>query len=469
MPNTNIKNLLFIPYTFTNGGGAEKILQILVNNLSKEKYKIDIQEVEQFNKFLEINDNVNLRMAFMNQNLPERSFNELNFILLTYFPTLLKNVFRLHNYEAIITFNYQLPSFMLPAFKNTKKIAWFHGDLYDLEEKDKLWERKKQEKVWHQADKIISISNKSKKSLFDIFPMFSGKCKIIHNGTDTKKILEKSNEDLDIPFTNIPYVVCVGRLDENKNFILAIKAIAELNKNGINCAIVLVGEGNQHEYLLRQAKELGINEKVFFAGFQTNPYKYIKNSRCLCVTSFSEGWPTVVMETMALGIPFVTTPVAGASDELSAGGKCGLVAGYNEKEYAAELKKLITDEKLYNEMSHNCLENVKEYSAEKYVQNFENLLNEIDSKSQKKEYILISDFFSYIIYFLLFIFSIGEIIFRIKVICKRIKEKRKIKIFKNIIYLFGIFVTLPFTFVLKCLYYPFYIRKIIKKSGGKCR
>ena len=469
MSDANKQKLLFLPYTFTNGGGAEKVLQILVNNLPAEKYDITIQEVEHFNKFLELNDNVNLRMAFMNQNSPEKSFNELNFILLSYFPSILKNIFNLYNYDAIITFNYQLPSFMLPAFRNVKKIAWFHGDLYDLKEQDKKWERKKQELVWKTADRIVTISNKSQQSLFELFPKFSDKCKIIHNGTDTKKIIEKSQEPVEIPFNNIPYVVCVGRLDENKNFILAIRAVAQLNKQGIECGIVLVGEGNQHEYLLQQTKDSGIQDKVFFAGFQTNPYKYIKNAKALCVTSLSEGWPTVVMETMALGIPFVTTPVAGASEELSAGGKCGLVAGYDENEYASQLQKLLNDEKLFAQMSANCIEHVKEYSAEKYVENFELLLNEIDTPENKTKHKLIPAVFSYLIYFILFVFSIGELIFRIQVIGKRIKEKRFIKIFKNIIYLFGIIILLPVTFIFKCLYFPFYIRKIIKKGGRKCR
>ena len=465
----NKEKLLFIPYTFTNGGGAEKALQLLVNNLSQEKYDITIQEIENFNKYLEINDNIHLRHAFMNQKYPEKSFNELNYILLIYFPDLLKNLFFLQNYDAIITFNYQLPSFMLPAFKNIKKIAWFHGDIYDLQAKNKIWEKHKQEKVWFDADKIITISNKSKQSLIDVYPNLADKCSIIHNGTDIKDIIEKSKENAEIKFSPKNFAICIGRLDENKNFILAIKAIAELKKEGIDFSLIIVGEGNQHDYLLQMVKTLEVEDNVFFTGFQTNPYKYLKNAKCLCVTSFSEGWGLVITEAMALGIPFVTTPVAGASEELSDGGKCGLVAGYDEKEYAAELKKLITDDKLYNEMSVNCIEHVKEYSAEKYVEKFENALNEIETPVLEKEHNKKFQIIPCFIYFIFYVLSIGEFIFRIQIICKRVKEKKIIKILKNIIYLLGILITLPITFVIKCLYFPVYIRKIIKKSGKKCR
>lgn len=462
--------LLFIPYTFTNGGGAEKILQLLVNNLPPEKYNVVIQEVEQYNKFLELRNGVKLNQAFLNQTYPDKFYNDLNYILLLHYPKLLKYVFRLNGYDAVITYNYQLPSFMLPAFNSAKKIAWFHGDLYDLNDADKSWEKKKQKAVWKNADKIVTISNKSQKSLSDIFPEYVSKNIIIHNGTDVFKIIDQGREAIELPFKDIPFAVCVGRLDENKNYTLAVKAIAKLNKKGINCGLVFVGEGKLKTALQEEAGTLGVSSLIQFAGFQTNPYKYISKAKILCVTSFSEGWPTVVMETMALGIPFVTTPVAGASEELAAGGQCGLVATYDAKAYAEKIEKLLTDEELYKKMSKNCLEHVKEYSAEKYVENFEKLLKEIgvdneNTEKAQEKFLLLKSTAAYLLYFILSVFSAGEIIFRIQIICKRIKEKRFLKIIKNIIYLFGIIMLLPFSFIFKVLYFPFYIRKIVNKGG----
>lgn len=458
-------NLLFIPYTFTNGGGAEKILQILVNNLSPDKYNIAVQEVEQFNKFLDINDNVTIHQAFFNQKLPFSSFNNLNFILLKYIPSILKNVYLLNKYDLIITYNYQLPSFMLPAFKYNKTLAWFHGDLYDLQDKSKKWEKDKQYKVWSYADKIITISNKSYNSLKDLFPEYISKAKIIHNGIDIAKIHEAANEEIFLNNINEPLIVCIGRLDQNKNFLLAINALSELIKQNIKCKLLIVGEGEQKELLENEARNLGISEYVIFAGFQTNPYKYISKSKVLCVTSLSEGWPTVVMEAMSLGIPFVTTPVSGASEELSDNGKCGLVSGYNPQEFAQKLKSLLTDEKLYSIMSKNCIEHEKDYSVEKYVLNFENLLSEIKAKKIEIRKNIFAFIISYFIYFILYILSIGEIIYRIQIIGKRIKEKRIIKFFKNIIFLTGIIFLLPVTLIFKCLFFPFFIRKIKIKDN----
>lgn len=470
----NKLKLLFIPYTFSNGGGAEKILQMLVNNLPVEKYCVSIQEVENFGKKLEINDEIRIKQSFWGQSLFDKFFYSTNYFLLVYFPKLLKKIFLLDNYDVVITYNYQLPSFMLPAFTHEKKIAWFHGDLYDLDEPLKKWERQKQHSSWKNTDKIVTISNKSQKSLIDIFPDFSEKSLIIHNGIDLKSLYDKSNETIDLQFAKENSIVCVGRLDENKNFLLVLKAVSILKKEGLNCNIIFVGEGSQKDLLQNEANALYLSDNIFFAGFQTNPYKYISRSKILCVSSLSEGWPTVVMEAMALGIPFVTTPVAGASDELADNGRCGLVAGYDEKEYAKAVKKLLIDEKLYQQMSENCKEKVKQYSAEKYAENFMKLLDEIGvneiNKNKHRHYPLIKTFVFYILYFILFLLSIGEIVFRFQIIIKRMKEKRVIKILKNIIYLCGLIVSWPLIFLVKFFIFPCYTLKIIKQNGGrKCK
>ena len=458
--------LLFIPYTFTNGGGAEKVLQLLVNNIPSDSYDVTIQEVEAFDKSLSLNDNIILRKAFFEQNFPNATFKPLNHFLLCNFPSLLKSIFHLNNFDVVITFNYQLPSFMLPAFDEAKKIAWFHSDIYDLNEKNCTWEKQKQHDVWKNVDKIVTISNKSLKSLKDVFPDFSDLSTIIHNGLDFSEIENLKNEELDCKVPSTDFIVGIGRLDERKNFSLLIKAFAELRKKNTAVELCLIGQGDLYSELRSLAESLNVNEYVHFLGFQKNPIKYLKNAKLLCVTSLSEGWPTVVMESMALGIPFVTTPVAGASEELCDDGKCGLVSKYNPKEYADAVENLLTDEKLYKTMSSNCKKTIQQYSAENYAAEFCKLLAELDIKHSEKSHKKNINIFNYIIYWLLYSLNIGDLYNRAKIICKRIKEKRFIKIIKNSVYFTGLIILLPFTFILKTVFFPWYIHSINKKYNS---
>lgn len=462
------KNILFIPYTFSNGGGAEKILQILVNNLPQEKYNITIQEVECFEKKLEINKNIKIHTAFWGQKIIDKFIYPTNYTLLIYFPSLLKKIFFLDNYDAVITYNYQLPSFMLPAFKNEKKVAWFHSDIYDLQSSSLYWEKQRQKKVWNKADKIVTISNMSLQSLYDVFPEFKDKSTIIHNGLDFENVKQLSKEECDFNFSDLPTLICVGRIDQRKNFQFAVRVLRELQNQNVKCKLLIVGDGDLLKEVKDLSESLGVSEKVFFAGFQTNPYKYIAKSKILCVTSLSEGWPTVIMESMSLGIPFITTPVAGASDELVDNERCGLVAGYDEKEYADVVTKLLQDEKLYQQMCNNCKENVKQYSAEKYAEHFMELLTELGvEENQKSKISKISIILSYALYFLLYIISFGDFLFRLQIIYKRIKEKKLFKTIKNIIYLFGLILLWPVIFVGKIFIFPCYVKKIVNHNGGK--
>lgn len=368
--------LLFIPYTMTNGGGAEKVLALLVNNLDSEKYDIRVQEVHQYFNEISLAPHVKLGKPFINnkKDFLSKVSHRVTLFLLEHFPIVLKKIYKL-DCDVVIPFNYQLPSFMLPAFKKEKKIAWFHTDIFDLD-KMKI-DKERQRKAWKKADTIVTISNNSLRSLSIIFPELMPKVRIIRNGINCDDIRKKSKDFCDFNFGNVPTFVCVGRLDENKNFSLVIQAVSVLKKRGIECKLILLGQGEKESDLKKQAETLGISDRVFFLGYQSNPYSYIARSKALCISSYSEGFPTVALETMALGIPFVTTKVSGASEELSDNENCGLVSDWNADEYADKLQKLLTDSKLYGHMSKNCLEKVKDYSVEHYVSSFENLLSDL--------------------------------------------------------------------------------------------
>ena len=362
----------------TNGGGAEKVLALLVNNLDSEKYDIRVQEVHQYFNEISLAPHVKLGKPFINnkKDFLSKVSHRVTLFLLEHFPIVLKKIYKL-DCDVVIPFNYQLPSFMLPAFKKEKKIAWFHGDIYDLNEAEKIKAKEKQRKAWQTADAIVTISNKSLHSIEVLFPEFMNKAKIIHNGVNLENAIKLSKENCDFNFGTIPTFICLGRFDKNKNFSLVIDSVSALKKRGIECQLILLGEGEKEVELKKQVKTLELSERVFFLGYQRNPYSYIARSKVLCISSYSEGFPTVALEAMALGIPFVTTPVSGASEELSDNEKCGLVSDWNAEEYADKLQKLLTDSELYEQMSKNCLEHVKDYSGEQYVSAFEKLLSDL--------------------------------------------------------------------------------------------
>ena len=365
----------------TNGGGAEKVLALLVNNLDSKKYDIRVQEVHQYFNEISLSPHVKFGKPFINnkKDFLSKVSHRLTLFLLEHFPIVLKKLYKL-DCDVVIPFNYQLPSFMLPAFKKEKKIAWFHTDIYDLNENCKEAQKKKQRTVWSDAEAIVTISNNSLRSLQTLFPELMNKTYIVHNGIDIADVQRLAKEKCEFDFDDLPVLICAGRLDKNKNFSLAIRAVSELHKRGIKCRLLILGQGELESELKNLAEFLKISDFVHFFGYKTNPYPYIQKATVMCVTSFSEGWGMTIVEGMIFGIPFVTTPVSGASEELADGGKCGLVSDYEPAHYADALEKLLTDNALYTQMKNNCLEHIKEYAVEQYVAGFETVLSGIRVK-----------------------------------------------------------------------------------------
>ena len=385
--NINKKlKLLFITYTHSNGGGAEKVLTTLVNNLDAEKYDISIFEIVKYDVKCEpVNSNIKLLPPLYHCNDRDYKIKVLDHIL-EQKPKIIRALNNFDAYDIIITWNYQLPSFMLPAFPEKKTIAWFHGAIDDLDISDNLAGVKSrynlQKNAWGFADRVVTISHKSLQSLETVFPEYMHKAQIIHNAFDVKISKIKATERVEDIYENgyLPIIVCAGRLDKNKNFSLPVKTVAKLKTENVKCVLFIIGEGPERESLMRLAAESSVTDSVFFLGYKQNPLPYIRKAQLLCVSSLSEGWGMTVCESMVLGKPFVTTPVAGASEELADNGMCGLVADWNVDDYAEKIKLLLTDKALYDRMSENCLRKIKEFSVENTVLQFDNLIASLPEK-----------------------------------------------------------------------------------------
>lgn len=366
------KKILFIIWSFSHGGGAEKILSNIVNNLDENKYDIDILEYFYVGiKKEKISENVNLLPPILdltNKNIINKIKIKLISILISRCPKLIRKICLNRTYDIEISFNYMIPTFLLND-KSYKRISWIHGDIYDLKTKDR--EFKIQKKFLKNVDNIVAISNKTYNSIVELFPEYSNKASIIHNGYEfdkIKKLASFSNETKDY----VDIIFC-GRLDKNKNPLKMLEILKKTNEKGYNFSLGYLGSGELLSELKRKIEEYNLESNVKLFGYQNNPYKYIANTKIICMTSYSEGFPTVIIEGMTLGKPFISTNVAGV-DEMSYNNNCGFVTD-DINQYSDNIIRLLTDSNLYKKMSCNCIKNVEYFSVENQIKKLEELIN----------------------------------------------------------------------------------------------
>lgn len=181
------------------------------------------------------------------------------------------------------------------------------------------------------ADRIVAVSN----GVADDVAAFTGipreRIDTIYNPVVTPELLAKAEAPVDHPWFRPggpPVLLGVGRLARQKDFATLIRAFARVRARGpARLAILGDAVGNKtpvrQQELLSLARELGVADDVWLAGFVANPYAYMANASVFVLSSRFEGLPTVLIEAMACGCPVVSTNCPNGPQEVLDGGEYG--------------------------------------------------------------------------------------------------------------------------------------------------
>ncbi|MGL5260452.1 MAG: glycosyltransferase [Lachnospiraceae bacterium] len=155
-----------------------------------------------------------------------------------------------------------------------------------------------------------------------------------------------------------PYIVNVGKLDEQKNQEILIRAFCPIAKKYPGMILKIYGEGILRSKLIRITRELDIASQVVFCGNKKNLKEDIKNSSLFVLTSDYEGMPNALMEAMALGLPVISTDCpCGGPAFLIEHTKNGILVPVGAKEeLTLAMDKMLQDKKMANEMGKNACE-----------------------------------------------------------------------------------------------------------------
>jgi len=207
-------------------------------------------------------------------------------------------------------------------------------------------------KIFNKLKYVTAVSKGVAKTI-------SIESKVIYNGIKYN-ILENSNK-------NDKFTICaVGRLDKIKGFDILIDELSKLKKDFI---LNIVGDGDERENLEAIIKEKKLENKVKLLGFRTDIPQILNNSDLVVMSSHSEGFSVLMIESIFYAKVFISTNVSGCNEILS---EKLLIDGFNiankvedvisnYKDYISEFKKIKDVQKEALKLENIAKEYIKYY------------------------------------------------------------------------------------------------------------
>ncbi len=243
---------------------------------------------------------------------------------------------------------------------NKPLVITAHGyDIYDLPFRDSDW-RNKIEAVLNSADHIITVSEKNHECIKKL--NVSTPVTVLPNGyrntlfkyrdkTECRKMLE-------LPLDK-RVIVTVGNLTQVKGHIYLIEALLKLSKIRKDFICYIIGEGELKQDLISMVKKLDLDSFVKILGGKKHeeiPF-WLSSGDVFVLSSLNEGNPTVMFESLAVGLPFVGTRVGGIP-EIIKSRDYGLIAEPKDSE------------DLFNKLQQALEQDFDVYKILEYSENF---------------------------------------------------------------------------------------------------
>lgn len=230
------------------------------------------------------------------------------------------------------------------------------------------------------------------------FKTHAKKCKVI---SISKSVAEHVNKRLGVNKNNIPLLynsipvnnieadkktlrsyldiqadsfclLFIGRLRIQKSLETLIYAVSEIKEDITNLCVIVIGEGQQREYLQNLSRKLGTDKTIQFRGTTLEPGKYSKACDVFVLPSVFEGFGIVIIENFQASIPVIATNIEGINEVIEDGVNGLLFTPKNHKNLSEKIIKLYNNPELREKLAKAGHESYKnKYDLKNYVPQLE--------------------------------------------------------------------------------------------------
>jgi len=288
------------------GGGAEKAVKIIVEGLTEQSYKPVLVLLENKLDYIISKD---VELYSLSENMTKLNFLFLIFKFLKLVKKIKPDIIYATNTKA------QILSLLSKPLYNAHRITNIQVDLTKQYENRKF--------IFHFFNQLLKLTDSYSFISYGIYENLKNKIPhrkniFIPNPIDFKEIDKLKEEAIEKELQDIfkkKTIINIGRLTQQKGQWNLLKAFSMLDQD---IHLVILGTGEKETELKELSKKLGIEKRVFFLGFQANPFKFLYRSDIFVLSSLWEGFGNVIVEAMRCGLPVISTDCPSGPREILA-------------------------------------------------------------------------------------------------------------------------------------------------------
>jgi len=377
----NNKVSFFLP-SF-GAGGAERALINIFKGLNKDSYTLSLVLVEKKGDFIrELPSGLDI-ISFETRSII-RIFFKLRSFFLSEKPDIFISVFPRLSVLAVLA--------KILSKSDTKVVIIEHSVFSSTAANARTFFRRIIAKfvfpilmrvLYGHAQQVICVSGGVANDISKITGISRNKIEVIHNpiiGSEIRSLAQDNVSFSWISERREPIILAVGRLVKAKDYPTLLRAFSLIIRE-IPAKLIIIGEGEEKIELEKFVIKLNIADSVAFLGFQSNPYKYMAKSSVFVLSSIQEGFPTVIAEAMASGVPVVSTNCKSGPSEIIKDGENGLLVPVGDsKTLSKAILKLLNNLDLGRTISENGKKTSENFSINIIVRQYEEIINKLLKK-----------------------------------------------------------------------------------------
>jgi glycosyltransferase involved in cell wall biosynthesis len=229
--------------------------------------------------------------------------------------------------------------------------------------------------VSYFLDRIVAVSDDTKKNLVHYEKIAPSRITVIPNGIDSERFtqpVDVAAKRAALGLSSGPVIGLAARLTEQKGVIYLLQAVAQLREQFPGLQVLLAGTGDQDDNLKRAASQLGIAGAVHFLGMRMDVPELVRAFDVFVIPSIWEGLPMALLESFAAGTPVVASDVGGVGKVIHHRENGSLVPARDPAALAAELAHVLAHPELRRKYAENARRTFEEsYSADAMTRRYE--------------------------------------------------------------------------------------------------